>query len=65
MLGRDGGLALRLPGFEVFPLERRPDGTFVVDDEIEGPSQIEFGDVIDGRAARATCDGVDLYRVGW
>jgi hypothetical protein len=49
----------------VFPLERRPDGTFVVDDEIEGPSQIEFGDVIDGRAARATCDGVDLYRVGW
>lgn len=65
VLGRDGRLALRLPGFEVVPLERRPDGTFTVVDDVEGPSQIEFGDLIDGRAARATCDGVDLYRVGW
>jgi CubicO group peptidase (beta-lactamase class C family) len=65
VLVRDGGLALRLPSFEVFPLERRPDGTFGVDDEVEGPSQIDFGDLIDGRAARATCDGVDLYRVSW
>jgi CubicO group peptidase (beta-lactamase class C family) len=65
VLVRDGGLALRLPSFEVFPLERRPDGTFGVDDEVEGPSQIEFGELIDGRTARATCDGIDLYRVSW
>jgi D-alanyl-D-alanine carboxypeptidase len=65
VVGSGGDLALRLPTFEVVPLVRRPDGTFGVDDEIEGPSQIEFGDLIDGRAARATCDGVDLYRVSW
>jgi len=65
VLGHDGGLALRLPSFEVVPLVQRPDGTFGVDDEIEGPSQIEFDDLIEGRAARATCDGVDLYRVSW
>lgn len=65
VLASDGGLALRLPSFEVVSLVRRSDGTFGVGDEIEGPSQIEFGDLIDGRAARATCDGVDLYRVSW
>jgi hypothetical protein len=65
VLGHDGGLALRLPGFALVPLVRHADGTFAVDDDVEGPSQIEFGDVIEGRAARATCDGVDLYRVSW
>ena len=65
VLGSGGGLALRLPSFEVVPLVRSPDGTFGVDDEIEGPARIEFGDLIEGRAALATCDGVELYRVGW
>ena len=59
------GLALWLPSFEVVALMQHPDGSFGVDDEIEGPSQLVFGDLIDGRAARATCDGVDLYGVGW
>jgi CubicO group peptidase (beta-lactamase class C family) len=62
---RDGQLALRLPGFAEVRLEQRHDGSFLVTDDVEGPSTVEFGDVIDGRAARATCDGADLYRVSW
>ena len=38
---------------------------FAVKDDVEGPTQIVFADVIDGQAVRAICDGVDYYRVTW
>jgi CubicO group peptidase (beta-lactamase class C family) len=60
-----GRLAVRLPGFVEIPLHQLGDETFALADDVEGPATIEFGDLIDGRTARATCDGVDLYRVPW
>jgi CubicO group peptidase (beta-lactamase class C family) len=65
VLTRDGALHLRLPTFEEIALTPLAEGTFGVSHDVEGPATVEFGDVIDGKAARATCDGVDLYRVGW
>ncbi len=65
ILARGDSLLLRFPGATEFPLTAAGDASFRLEDDVEGPARIEFGDVIDGLAARATCDGVDFYRVPW
>jgi D-alanyl-D-alanine carboxypeptidase len=59
---KDRLVALAPPGIEA-ALEPLGESRFrVVDGGEVLPSQIAFGDVIQGRAARATCDGAELYR---
>jgi CubicO group peptidase (beta-lactamase class C family) len=56
-------VALAPPGVEAV-LEPLGEGRFrAATGEEVVPRHVAFGDVIDGRAARATCDGADLYRV--
>lgn len=60
---RDRLVVLAPPGVEAL-LEPLGSGRFRLagGDEVL-PSTVTFGDLIDGRAARATCDGTDLYRM--
>ena len=64
VFARKGQLvALAPPGVEAV-LEPLGEGRFrtAAGEEVL-PRHVAFGDVVDGRAARATCDGADLYRV--
>ena len=55
-------VALAPPGVEA-ALEPLGEGHFRVEGGEEVlPRVVAFGDVIDGRAVRASCDGAELYR---
>ena len=55
---------LVFPTADEEPLVPRPDGSFRVGDDPEGPEDLRFDAVVDGRPLRAWLSGFPYYRVG-